>query len=83
MSTIKVKCDGRTHLLTQPPTNGRVTISPPTSLRGYNISKVEYEKTMSPIRFTNILFDFMHLHVSHLSNAALPFRKRFTRVPSV
>ena len=38
---------------------------------------------MNLFRFTNILFDFIHLPVSHFSNAALPFRERFTRVPSV
>ena len=38
---------------------------------------------MSPIRFTNMLFDFIHLPVLHLSNAALPFRELFMRVPSV
>ena len=38
---------------------------------------------MSPIRFTNMFFNFIHLPVSHLSNSALPFHKRFTRVPSV
>ena len=30
-----------------------------------------------------MLFDFIHLPVSYLSNAALPFRERFARVPSV
>ena len=38
---------------------------------------------MSPFSFTNILFDFIHLPVSHFSNAALLFRERFTRVSSV
>ena len=38
---------------------------------------------MSPIRFTNMLFNFKHIPVSHLSNSALTFRKHFTRVPSV
>ena len=30
-----------------------------------------------------MLFDFIHLPVSHLSNAALSLRERFTGVPSV
>ena len=38
---------------------------------------------MNPFRFTDILFDFIHLPVSHFSNTALPFRERLTRVPSV
>ena len=38
---------------------------------------------MSPIRFTNRFFKFIHLTVSHLSKSALPFRERITRVPSV
>ena len=38
---------------------------------------------MNPIRFTNMLFNIIHLPVSLLSNSALPFRERFTRVPCV
>ena len=45
---------------------------------------MDYVKTMSPIRFTNMLFDFIHLSVSHLSYAALPSASaKNTRVSSV
>ena len=51
----KVKCDGPMHIrthsptrsLTQPPTNGRVTISPPTLLRGDNMHALTHEPTHS------------------------------------
>ena len=38
---------------------------------------------MNQICVTNMVFDFIHIPVLHLSNAALPFRERFMRVPSM
>ena len=36
----------RAHLLTQPPTNGRITISPPTLLRGDNINNAKKSENL-------------------------------------
>ena len=44
---------------------------------------MDSEKHLRRIHFTNVLFNFKYLPVSHLSKSVLPFRERFTRVPSV